>query len=131
MRASDRPGRTTDPGAVPGGLAADGRRCEALAPAPRPAPGLQHERDRGPQGPIERAANELIDGAVDSGRIDVAADYGFLLPAYVLSDFMGVHPEDRNRVVQWTVDFVDFFNVIPMLLIAGHVAMRNLIGNVV
>lgn len=64
--------------------------------------------------PIERAANELIDGAVDSARIDVAAEYGFLLPAYVLSDFMGVHRADRNRVVQWSVDFVDFFNVIPI-----------------
>jgi cytochrome P450 len=102
---------------------------------------------------------------------------------------MGVPPEDRDRVVQWSVDFVDFFNIIPitedttqrmvraatemsaymrellgerrpgrdddflglmaaasshgeitddeivgntlLLLIAGHVAVRNLIGNVV
>ena len=141
------------------------------------------------RGPIERAANELIDAASGTGRIDVAADYGFLLPAYVLSDFMGVHREDRDRVVQWSVDFVDFFNVIPitedtthrmvksahemsaytrellaerrngkhedflglmssaaargeiedeeivgntlLLLLAGHVAVRNLIGNLV
>jgi cytochrome P450 len=139
--------------------------------------------------PIERTADELLDRATESGKLDVAADYGFLLPAYVLSDFMGVHPEDRGRVVQWSADFVDFFNVIPitedtahrmirsatemtehmrrlladragrerddflglmaaaardgeiteeeivgstlLLLIAGHVAVRNLIGNVV
>jgi cytochrome P450 len=139
--------------------------------------------------PIERAANTLLDRAVDSGRLDVAADYGFLLPVYVLADFMGVPAEDHNRVVQWSVDFVDFFNVIPitedtarrmittttemtaymsellaarstveredflglmaqaaragevteeevvgstmLLLIAGHLPVRNLIGNVV
>ena len=139
--------------------------------------------------PIERGANELIDRVIDSGRIDVAADYGFLLPAYVLSDFMGVHIADRDRIVRWSVDFVDFFNVIPitedttrrmissanemmaytrellaerrsvpredflgvmaaagedgaitdqeivgntlLLLVAGHVAVRNLIGNVI
>jgi cytochrome P450 len=64
--------------------------------------------------PIGRIANELLDRATDAGRLDVAADYGFLLPAYVLSDFMGVRPEDRDRVVQWSADFVDFFNVIPI-----------------
>src|SRR5581483_6541361 len=64
--------------------------------------------------PIERIANELLDRAGDGGRLDVAADYGFLLPAYVLSDFMGVRTEDRDRVVQWSAEFVDFFNVIPI-----------------
>jgi cytochrome P450 len=139
--------------------------------------------------PIERTANALLDRAIDSGRLDVAADYGYLLPVYVLADFMGIHPEDYDKVVQWSADFVDFFNVIPitedttqrmcktsremtahmrallaerasdtredflglmaaaaraseisedevigntmLLLIAGHLPVRNLIGNVV
>src|SRR5215213_9318621 len=139
---------------------------------------------------IREAADELLDRVQSAGRMDVSGDYGFLLPAYVLSDFMGVHKPDRDRVVQWSVDFVDFFNVIPittdttqrllrsatemasytrsllaerrreprddflgvlanaqatqggitddeivgntmLLLLAGHVAVRNLIGNVV
>lgn len=141
------------------------------------------------RGPIERAANDLLDLASESGRLDVAAGYGYLLPVYVLADFMGVHPEDYTRVVQWSADFVDFFNIIPitedtayrmvksstemtehmrgllakrgneerddflglmakaaktgevtedevigntmLLLIAGHLPVRNLIGNVV
>ncbi len=120
------------------------------------------------------------------GRLDVAADYAFLLPAWVLSDLLGVKEEDRSKVVQWSVDFIDFFNFVPitvdtasrmvrstralreytvgllaerravprhdflgtlleagelsddeiianamLLLIAGHVAVRNLIGNAV
>jgi cytochrome P450 len=138
---------------------------------------------------IERAAHDLIDRHARDGRFDVADDYGFRLPAYVLSDFLGVHPEDRERIIEWSVDFVDFFNEIPitadttrrlvrstramndytlgllaerrrhpkddflgtmlaagdgadglteteivgnamLLLLAGHIAVRNLIGNV-
>jgi cytochrome P450 len=37
-----------------------------------------------------------------------------LLPAYVLSDLLGMHQEDRGKVVQWSVDFVDFVNVVPI-----------------
>ncbi|MBV9818950.1 MAG: cytochrome P450 [Solirubrobacterales bacterium] len=64
--------------------------------------------------PIERAAQALLDRHIHEDRIDVASKFAFLLPAYVLSDFMGIRPEDRDRVVQWSVDFVDFFNVIPI-----------------
>jgi cytochrome P450 len=139
--------------------------------------------------PIERVATALLDRAIDSGRFDVAADYGYLLPVYVLADFMGIDPSDHDRVVQWSAGFVDFFNIVPitedtthrmcktsremtahmrgllaergsdaredflglmaaaarggeitadevigntmLLLIAGHLPVRNLIGNVV
>ncbi|HEX2526214.1 MAG TPA: cytochrome P450 [Geminicoccus sp.] len=139
---------------------------------------------------VEAAARTLLDEIGDRPSFDVCAEYGFLLPAYVLSDFLGVRPEDRHRVVQWSVDFIDFFNIFPitvdsatrmiasarqmnaytlallderrsrprddflgqlaraaaepdgptpeeivgnamLLLLAGHVAVRNLIGNVV
>jgi cytochrome P450 len=141
------------------------------------------------RGAIERSANDLLDRASSSGQLDVGADYGYLLPVYVLSDFMGVPPEGRDLIAQWSADFVDFFNVIPitvdstkrmvtattemmtyigellrrrrsdaddgffgamaavsaggditddeivgntvLMLIAGHIAVRNLIGNVV
>jgi cytochrome P450 len=137
---------------------------------------------------IQRIADELLDRVQDRGYMDVSEDYGFLLPAYVLSDFMGFPEKDRDRVLQWSLDFIGFFNVIPitaettrpmvesanemiaytrtllaerreeprddflgllasvgteevsedeivanamLLLLAGHVAPRNLIGNVV
>lgn len=140
-------------------------------------------------GRIRQSADELLDRVQAAGRFDVAGEFAFLLPAYVLSDLFGVKPEDRGRIVQWSVDFIDFFNIIPitvdnsrrllasgfamldytkelltsrraapqddflgmlaagqadgglttdeiagnvmLLLLAGHVAMRNLVGNVV
>jgi cytochrome P450 len=152
--------------------------------------GFNPEATRELIGQIQQAADELLDRVQDQGHMDASKDYGFLLPAYLLSDFMGVHKEDRDRVVQWSLDFVDFFNVLPittentrrlvhsatemmnytrdllterrfnpkndflgilakaeaeqggptedeivgntmLLLLAGHVAVRNLIGNVV
>jgi cytochrome P450 len=65
-------------------------------------------------GSIQRAADELLDRVQDQGRIDACGDYAFLLPTYVLSDLLGVHRNDRHKVVQWSVDFVDFFNVVPI-----------------
>jgi cytochrome P450 len=65
-------------------------------------------------GVIEGIADELLDRVADGGRMDFAEDFAFLLPAYVLCEFMGVPAEDRDRIVRWSVDFVDFFNVVPI-----------------
>ena len=150
--------------------------------------GFNPEAIRGLREAIQSIADELFDNVEAQGRIDVSGDYAFLLPAYVLSDFLGFPREDRDRVLQWSLDFIGFFNVVPisvettrpmvrsatemveyvrgliserrreprddflgmlakadgaqiseqeiianamLLLLAGHVAPRNLIGNVV
>ena len=69
---------------------------------------------RGLQGTIQSIADELLEKVQDQGRMDVSGDYGFLLPAYVLSDFLGFPKEDRDRVLKWSVDFIGFFNVVPI-----------------
>ncbi len=66
------------------------------------------------RGLIQQSVDELLDGAQHQGHLDACGDFAFLLPAYVLSDLLGVHKEDRGKVVQWSVDFVDFFNVLPI-----------------
>lgn len=143
---------------------------------------------RGLRGRIRQVADELLDRVQDKGRMDASGDFGFLLPVYVLSDFLGFPEEDREKVIEWSVAFIDFFILIPitvettqkmvssltemvgyirgllaerrreprddflsilagaekegmtedeivanavLLLIAGHVAPRNLIGNVI
>jgi cytochrome P450 len=65
---------------------------------------------------VEAAARTLLDEIGDRTSFDVCAAYGFLLPAYVLSGFLGVKPQDRHRVVQWLVDFIDFFNIFPITI---------------
>ena len=134
-------------------------------------------------GPIRTAAGELLDAA-RGGRLDAAGEYAFLLPATVLSDLFGVPAADRPKIIDWSVAFIGFFNVVPineataadfvrataemaaytkgllakrkaaggddflaavaadggltddevagnvmLLLLAGHVAVRNLVGN--
>ncbi len=140
--------------------------------------------------PTERVAHELIDRRLSHGTLDVSEDFGLLLPAYVLAEFVGAPRADRDRFVSWSQDFVEFFNELPiteeatramvttslemsdyfrqlvaarrtqrredflstmvalsdqqdagfeeeivantvMLLLAGHLPVRNLIGNVV
>ncbi len=73
------------------------------------------------RGNIQESTDELLDKVKDQGHMDLCEDIAFLLPAYVLSDFLGVHKEDRHRVVQWSVDFIDFFNHVP---IAPDMAQR-------
>ena len=69
---------------------------------------------RGLRGQIQQIADELLDRVQDRGRLDASENYGFLLPAYTLSDFLGFPTEDRHRVLQWSLDFIGFFNVVPI-----------------
>ncbi len=64
--------------------------------------------------PTERIANELIDRCLGDGVLDLSSDFGLLLPVYVLSEFVGAPPEDRDRFVHWSLRFVEFFNEIPI-----------------
>lgn len=68
----------------------------------------------GLRGLIQQSAADLLDRVQGQGHMDASGDFAFLLPAYVLSDLLGVHKEDRGKIVQWSVDFVDFFNVLPI-----------------
>jgi cytochrome P450 len=56
----------------------------------------------------------LLDVGQRQGHLDACGDLAFLLPAYVLADFLGVPKEDRSKILQWSTDFVDFFNVVPI-----------------
>jgi cytochrome P450 len=64
--------------------------------------------------PIQENADELLDRAQPEGRLDVGEEFGYLLPAYVLSDLFGVRRQDRPMVLKCSMDFVDFFNIIPI-----------------
>jgi cytochrome P450 len=63
---------------------------------------------------IQESADALLDKAQSKGQFDAGEDYAFLLTAYVLADFLGVHPPDRDKVVKWSMDFIDYFNFVPI-----------------
>lgn len=73
------------------------------------APTIQALRD-----PIERVADELLERRLSAGSLDISGDFALPLPAYVLSDFVGAPPDDRDRFVEWSLSFVDFFNELPI-----------------
>ena len=62
---------------------------------------------------IQQITNDLLDKVQSQGQMDACADFAILLPAYVLCDFLGVARDDRDRIIQWSTDFVDFFNIVP------------------
>jgi cytochrome P450 len=76
-------------------------------------------------GQIQRSADELLSWARPPRRLDAAGQYAFLLPAYVLSDLFGVSREDAGRLVQWSLDFVNFFNNIPITVDASRCLVRS------
>jgi cytochrome P450 len=55
-----------------------------------------------------------VERRLGQGSLDISSDFGLLLPAYVLADFVGAAAQDRDRFVGWSLDFVEFFNVIPI-----------------
>jgi cytochrome P450 len=73
----------------------------------------------------QQIADELLDRVQDRGRVDASEDYGFLLPAYVLSDFMGFPKADRHRVLRWSLDFIGFFNVVPITVETTRSMVRS------
>lgn len=76
----------------------------------------------------QKSADELLDRVERQGYMDGSSDYGFVLTAYVLSDFLGVHKEDRDQVIQWSVDFVDFFNIVPITVDTTRRLVRSTNG---
>lgn len=61
---------------------------------------------RGFESDVRRLANDLIDGFIERGAADLVAELALPLPAIVISWFMGVPAEDRQRFRQWTTDLL-------------------------
>jgi cytochrome P450 len=60
---------------------------------------------------------QLVDGFLDAvrgaGRMDLIRDLAFPLPATVITEMLGVPPEDRDELKKWSDDFVVFFTTHP------------------
>jgi cholest-4-en-3-one 26-monooxygenase len=51
---------------------------------------------------IHRAADNIIDGVIESGRADFVTDLSAELPLQVIAELLGVPQEDRHRMFDWS-----------------------------
>jgi pimeloyl-[acyl-carrier protein] synthase len=56
---------------------------------------------------IESIANELLDGVIASGRLDMIADFAGPLPAIVTARMLGVPVEDHRQLGAWVIDLAE------------------------
>jgi vitamin D3 1,25-hydroxylase len=56
---------------------------------------------------IEEIAGELLDGLPPGRRVDLMAEYAFLLPVFVICELLGVPADDRDAFAGWSRTLVD------------------------
>ena len=56
---------------------------------------------------IEFIADELIDNVIESGRMDMIADFANRFPAIVTAKLLGVPVEDHERLHAWVIDLAE------------------------
>ena len=57
---------------------------------------------------IQAIVDELLAQVRDGERFDLIADFAFPLPAIVIAEVVGVPPEDRARLKQWSDNMIAF-----------------------
>jgi cytochrome P450 len=53
----------------------------------------------------EALVKELIDARIGSGEIDIIEDLAYPLPVTIISEMLGVPPEDRETFKEWSKEF--------------------------
>lgn len=51
---------------------------------------------------IQAIANELIDGVIDAGEMDLVNDFAYHLPTIVIAELLGIPVIDRNNFKRWS-----------------------------
>jgi cytochrome P450 len=51
---------------------------------------------------IEILANELLDKVQEKGEMDLIGDFAYPLPINVISEMMGVPPQERHQIREWS-----------------------------
>ena len=55
---------------------------------------------------IRQLTHEMLDGVVETGRIDLVRDLAYPLPVIVIAEMLGIPPEDRARFKTWSDEIV-------------------------
>jgi len=64
--------------------------------------GFTPRRIRDSEGAIRRACDEIIDGVCERGECDFVTDMAALLPMIMIGDALGVPPERRAELLEWS-----------------------------
>jgi vitamin D3 1,25-hydroxylase len=56
---------------------------------------------------VEEIAEELLDALPAGGRVDLMAEYAFLLPVFVICELLGVPAADRDEFAGWSRTMID------------------------
>jgi cytochrome P450 len=72
---------------------------------------------------IDQLVAELLGDAADRGRLDVVADLAYPLPVVIISELLGVPPEDQSRFRGWSKVMAAALD--PELLVPPEVLERR------
>jgi cytochrome P450 len=62
------------------------------------------------EGRIRTVVNELIDGVIERGSVDLAQEIAYPLPVIIIAEMLGVEPERRDDFKRWSDDVIGTFN---------------------
>lgn len=77
------------------------------------------------EGAIRTLAGRLLDEAAADGRMEFVADFAVPLPILVISEIVGIPPEDRGRVKAWC----DAFSIVALNFYASITDEQLAAGN--
>jgi len=56
---------------------------------------------------IEQVVDQILDGVIAAGRMDVVREFAFALPGIIIGDMVGVPEADHHLLLPWTHDIMD------------------------
>jgi cytochrome P450 len=62
---------------------------------------------------VQQLVDGFLDAVASAGRMDFIRDLAFPLPATVITEMLGLSPDDRDRLKAWSDAFVVFFSTHP------------------
>jgi hypothetical protein len=75
---------------------------------------------------IREIVNEIVDGFVDRGRVEVVRNFAVPIPGTVFSELLGVPPRDCDQFTRWADELVAAFGGDAQAQAQSVVAMREI-----
>jgi cytochrome P450 len=80
---------------------------------------------------VEEIAGSLLSALPPGGRVDLMAEYAFLLPVFVICELLGVPAADRDRFAAWSRTMVDDEHHAPAESHAASIALHGYLAELI